>query len=304
MTLAATCPDCGTSFKVEAGQLRQRDGLVRCGVCQCVFRATGALRQAMAQAGDDGAPAGEADRRVDGFQPTGGSGGLARQRDVGVPDPARRDRSAPPAAPAAGVAAAKGAATTGGTAAGATPATAAAQRRPARPPRPPEPFARPGSGARALLGRVLLGALVAAALLQATLVARDTLAARLPVLRPALERFAGLAGLRVALPRRLSQLTIEGFELRAGAVPAQLVMTAVLRNGGAMPVQWPAMELTLADESDRVVVRRALLPADYLRGTPRAADAGIGARSELPVRLLLEAPASRAARYTVSLFYP
>ena len=43
-------------------------------------------------------------------------------------------------------------------------------------------------------------------------------------------------------------------------MPAQLVMTAVLRNGGAMPVQWPAMELTLADEVFMVGTAAELVP--------------------------------------------
>ncbi len=37
MSLATTCPQCKTSFKVVADQLKLRRGLVRCGVCQHVF---------------------------------------------------------------------------------------------------------------------------------------------------------------------------------------------------------------------------------------------------------------------------
>lgn len=37
MALTTRCPQCGTTFKVVADQLRIRNGLVRCGVCASVF---------------------------------------------------------------------------------------------------------------------------------------------------------------------------------------------------------------------------------------------------------------------------
>lgn len=301
MTRATTCPDCGATFRVQAEQLRQRDGLVRCGVCQRVFSA------------------------LDGPQPTDDDvpavAPLLRRRDVAVPGSARRDRTGQdgpdPAAQPPGASGARRAAP--------TPGQSDRSDRPDRrsrsdrsdrpnrldragrsaPPAPPDPFARPRARGRTFAaGVALIAALSLAAVLQAALAARDVLAAWAPALRPALAALAGSVGLRVELPRRLSQLTIEGFDLHAGTERSQLVMTAVLRNAGAMPAQWPAMELTLTDEAGRVAVRRALLPAEYLRGTPRRPDAGIAAQSELPVRLVLEAPASRSASYTVSLFYP
>ncbi|WP_420315127.1 MJ0042-type zinc finger domain-containing protein [Bordetella avium] len=37
MSLVTRCPHCATAFKVVADQLRVRNGLVRCGVCNTVF---------------------------------------------------------------------------------------------------------------------------------------------------------------------------------------------------------------------------------------------------------------------------
>lgn len=44
MTLATTCPQCKTSFKVVSDQLKLRRGMVRCGVCQHVFNGLEHLR--------------------------------------------------------------------------------------------------------------------------------------------------------------------------------------------------------------------------------------------------------------------
>jgi predicted Zn finger-like uncharacterized protein len=44
MSLATTCPQCKTSFKVVPDQLKLRRGLVRCGVCQHVFSGIEYLR--------------------------------------------------------------------------------------------------------------------------------------------------------------------------------------------------------------------------------------------------------------------
>lgn len=149
---------------------------------------------------------------------------------------------------------------------------------------------------------VLLLALAAA--LQATLLTRDTLAARYPGLAPAVSSLSAAFGLTVGLPRGLSRLTIEGFDLQAVPGSSQLAMTAVLRNTGTLPLQWPAMEITLTDTTGEVVVRKALLPADYLRGTSARLDAGIAAGTEVPLRLALQGPVGVPTGYTVNLFYP
>ena len=45
MTLATRCPSCGTAFRVQAAQLAQRGGRVRCGKCSTVFDGVAALNE-------------------------------------------------------------------------------------------------------------------------------------------------------------------------------------------------------------------------------------------------------------------
>jgi hypothetical protein len=63
------------------------------------------------------------------------------------------------------------------------------------------------------------------------------------------------------------------------------------------------MELTLTGPSNAVVVRKVLLPSQYLEN-PRAQAAGMPPNSEQPIDLLLETSDLNLAGYSVALFYP
>ena len=76
----------------------------------------------------------------------------------------------------------------------------------------------------------------------------------------------------------MSYLSIEASDLQADpAHRGLLILTATLRNRAAWPLAYPYLELTLTDAQDRVVVRRALAPADYAGGT---VDLAAGHRAE------------------------
>lgn len=45
MTMVTCCPNCGTAFRVQAAQLAQRSGRVRCGKCSTVFDGVAALNE-------------------------------------------------------------------------------------------------------------------------------------------------------------------------------------------------------------------------------------------------------------------
>jgi predicted Zn finger-like uncharacterized protein len=145
-------------------------------------------------------------------------------------------------------------------------------------------------------------ALVVAALLQVTLLFRNEIASRAPAMRPAVSVLAGIFGQSVDAVRDLSSLTIESFELQSKGRDDLLAMNAVLRNKDRHVVRWPAMELTLTDQAGTVVVRKVILPGDYLtRAAPRD---GLAGRSEWPVRLELDPGSLQLAGYSVALFYP
>jgi len=111
----------------------------------------------------------------------------------------------------------------------------------------------------------------------------------------------------VTLPRRPELMSIESSDLQAdGRREGIIVLNAVLRNRAPFPQEYPALELTLTDEGDRPLLRRVLVPRDYL-DPARAAQlvpAGIGPSSEASLRVFLDSSRARATGYRLYLFYP
>jgi predicted Zn finger-like uncharacterized protein len=136
---------------------------------------------------------------------------------------------------------------------------------------------------------------------------RNELAAYVPAARGPLREACTLLDCEVKLPRRPDLMTIESSDLQADPRRENvIVLNAVLRNRAPYPQEYPALELTLTDPSDRPVVRRVLAPQDYLdraAGTASPAQ-GLGSGAELAVRLYFDAGRTRATGYRLYLFYP
>ena len=66
--------------------------------------------------------------------------------------------------------------------------------------------------------------------------------------------------------------------------------------------------MTLTDGQGTLLVRKVLLPADYLPGVPadmsKDIERGVSPRAELALRLALEARDLVPTNYSVTLFYP
>ena len=166
------------------------------------------------------------------------------------------------------------------------------------------------SGQRTLVGwltparrRYLVIGLSVLAAVQLVSVHRTEIAYHLPFLRPVASAASLLTGQDIKPPMSLGALSIESFELRNTRQPGKTRMTAILRNRSKLPTRWPAMELTLTGPSNAVVVRKVLLPSQYLEN-PRAQAGGMPPNSEQPIDLLLETSDLNLAGYSVALFYP
>jgi len=84
-----------------------------------------------------------------------------------------------------------------------------------------------------------------------------------------------------------------------------IVLNAVLRNQARFAQEFPALELTLTDERDQAVARRVLTPADYLgRDSAERIAHGIGAGSEVALRVYFDTGGLRAIGYRMYLFFP
>ena len=151
-------------------------------------------------------------------------------------------------------------------------------------------------------------ALIAAAGLAAQVAYRyrTEIAVLAPNTRAALERACRVLRCEVPLPRRPELMSIESSDLQADSRRENvIVLNAVIRNRAPFPQDYPALELTLTDETDRPVVRRVLRPGDYLDAGRRAALAqGIAPGAEAVLRVFLDSERARATGYRLYLFYP
>ena len=125
-----------------------------------------------------------------------------------------------------------------------------------------------------------------------------------PESRPALETACRALGCDVPLPRRPKLISIESSEIHAdGRRESLVVLHAVLRNRARFPQQYPAMELTFTDETQRPVLRRVLFPLEYLRGVRSAQRIaqGMEAGGEESLALYLDTSSVRPKGYRLCL---
>ncbi|MFL9924684.1 DUF3426 domain-containing protein [Herbaspirillum lusitanum] len=150
---------------------------------------------------------------------------------------------------------------------------------------------------------VLACVLAPALLLQATYYWRNQIAATVPALRPLLA--AACAGLHctVGLPTEVEKLSLESSELQLVPPNTNIyTLSVVLRNRGASAQAWPHIELTLNNDDEKAVVRRAFRPREYL--SQAQIDNGIPGDSEQQLKLTFELSNAAPSGYRIYLFYP
>jgi predicted Zn finger-like uncharacterized protein len=183
-------------------------------------------------------------------------------------------------------------------------------RRPAQPARAGDDaslpqFMAPAEPSRSRAWLWGLAAVLAAVALagQAAYRYRAEIAALLPEAHAPLVAACERLGCTIALPRRADALSIESSDLQADPRRQNVIVLHVLiRNRSRMPQQYPALELTLTDGGGRPVLRRVLLPKDYVE-QERAQD-GIAAGGEAPLRVYLDSSGAPVTSYRLYLFYP
>lgn len=148
---------------------------------------------------------------------------------------------------------------------------------------------------------ILLLVLLAAA--QLAYLFRTELAIAQPALKPLFEQACARLGCTLPAPRRADLISIESSELNPDTERAPLLrLNALLRNGATHAQDWPHLELSLTDTSDRPIVRRVLAPADYLPADRQRSE--FAAASEQAVSVLVDPTDTNAGGYRLYVFYP
>ena len=275
------CPGCATVFRVTPEQLALRAGHVRCGHCKTVFDGN-AQRVSLApelRSGSDAAP----------IEAAASDSPAVALLDAQA---AAAEPTAEPTAETLVEASLALAGDAGMETASENRLAPAASSTPRR--------ARLVFYALAI---VLLVLLVAA---QAAFHFRDAIVTFWPVARPVFARLCATTGCAIRPLRdvAMSQLSIEASDLQADpAHRGLLILTATVRNRADWPLAYPHLELTLTDAQDRIVVRRALAPADYAGGTADL-QRGIAPNNEIALKVFIDASATSQAGYRLYMFYP
>lgn len=289
MSLSARCPACTTLFKVVPDQLKVSDGWVRCGQCGEVFDA----HVPAASAASDAPEPHESVPEIDiAFSPAFSS---TDPGDVVPTASAAIDQ----------------------------PPSAAVQPETASPlpsgvpetPHEPVPDEPPTIGFLADADPVRVGArrgmglaallLLVALVLQVAHFQRDRLAASASALQPALVALCDLARCTLAPLREIESVALDSStftQLR----PDAFRLSFVLKNGSQTALAMPALEVTLTDNQDRVVVRRVVLAAEFAPPNQPLAAGGEFAGS-LVLGLAVDAAEPRSSGisgYRVLAFYP
>lgn len=148
---------------------------------------------------------------------------------------------------------------------------------------------------------------------------RSEIAARSPQAARQLRALCAELGCTVRLPMRLDQLSLAASQLDAspmsppttdadGSLSAstaanatRLTLVALLRNQGDTVQAWPSIDLQLKGADGKVFVRKAFLPAQYLRA--EEIPTGMRAHSETEIRIPFELAGEAPAGFELTLFY-
>ncbi len=151
------------------------------------------------------------------------------------------------------------------------------------------------------LAAVLLTAL---ALVQALHLSRDWVASQWPAARPWMQAYCDRIGCELSWPRRLEALQVLASQLEPQAArPSVYRLAMTVRNRHDQPQPWPAIEITILDRQDRVIVRR-VLAADDWRPSAGIETTELAARSDVELAFDLELEGPGVSGYRVALFFP
>ncbi|MDR3100486.1 MAG: zinc-ribbon domain-containing protein [Paraburkholderia sp.] len=174
-----------------------------------------------------------------------------------------------------------------------------------------EPFAvtrEAPARAKRRTGWRIVGVLIALALL-ATLAAqlawwlRETVMVYWPASQPYYQQACEQLGCHVSPPRNIDGLQVLPSDLRQVDDPHHLELKVPLHNRFDVALAWPAMELTLLDRQNNIVLRRVLWPQDYVPPGTRI-EAGMAAHSTQTMIVRLDTGTVVASNFRIEIFYP
>ncbi|WP_408583152.1 DUF3426 domain-containing protein [Paraburkholderia tropica] len=158
------------------------------------------------------------------------------------------------------------------------------------------------------IGWRIVGALVALLLLvglaaQLLWWQRESVMVYFPASQPLYQQACAQLGCRISPPRDIDGLEVQQSDLRQVDDPHHLELKVPLRNRFGIALAYPALELTLLDRQNNVVLRRVLWPQDYAAPGTRI-EGGLPAHSTQTMIVRLDTGNVVASNFRIEIFYP
>ena len=156
----------------------------------------------------------------------------------------------------------------------------------------------------------VVGSIVLAVVLiiQAMVVYRNDIASAAPGMRPFLVQLCKPLSCDVSYVRQINRIFIVGSSLQQASQvesPANqraYTLRLTLQNRWTHPQPWPALMLTLRDASGTAVIRKAILPSQYL--SPNLLSGPMAARQEVSLEIPLVVDGLNISGYELERFFP
>ncbi len=133
---------------------------------------------------------------------------------------------------------------------------------------------------------------------------RNPLSARVPLLAPVLSALCQLNLCRIELPRDIDAVKIVSSEFNSDAQdPTLLHVQLSIGSTADYPLAFPAISLTLENDSGELIARKTIYPEDYLE-MPETLASGLPAQGEWPLAVTLNTGKNNISNYKLQLFYP
>lgn len=154
-----------------------------------------------------------------------------------------------------------------------------------------------------IVGSLLALALIVLLALQLVWWQRESVMVYWPASQPLYQQVCAQLGCHVSPPRDIDGLQVQPSDLRQVDDPHHLELKVPLRNRFQVALAYPAIELTLLDRQNNVVLRRVLWPQDYAPPGTRI-DAGLPAHSTQTMIVRLDTGNVVASNFRIEIFYP
>ncbi len=139
--------------------------------------------------------------------------------------------------------------------------------------------------------------------LQAIYFQRTKIAAEYPQFKPYLVQACAVFKCEISLPKNLDLLTIDDSDMQEDENHQNVIkFSSLLINNAPYTQAYPKIELTLTDTADQPVLRKIILPIEYLTANSNVA-AGLGSRDETRINLAINVKDIAVAGYRVLLVY-